>query len=206
MNTIQTYQQDDSALGRLNAWDLAIRVANDRITGGGFVMWFGEVFRKYSPDPERHHAAHSIYFQALGEQGWIGLILFMGVGVATWGACRSLRQLGETDANLRWAHDLGSMIQVSMVGFATAGAFLSLTWFDLPYNQMIIAAIGLRLAQAQGAAREQTVPAMAPSARPMVHRSDSAHVAAQPSHGVPSAGARETREGPSITHQIKGPR
>lgn len=149
MNTIKTYQEDDSALGRLNAWDMAIRVANDRITGGGFSMWGSAVFRMYSPNPERHHAAHSIYFQVLGEQGWIGLLLFLGIGVATWMSCSKLRKLGSEHAELRWASDLGGMVQVSMVGYGVAGAFLSLTWFDLPYNLMIMAVVGRRLAEAE---------------------------------------------------------
>jgi probable O-glycosylation ligase (exosortase A-associated) len=178
MNTIQTYQEDDSALGRLNAWDLAFRVANDRITGGGFMMWFSEVFRMYSPNPERHHAAHSIYFQALGEQGWIGLGLFLAIGVATWMACAKMRKLGSTDPELRWAHDLGSMVQVSMAGFAAAGAFLSLTWFDLPYNQMIMATIGLRLALAQAESRAANQAAMAAA----IDRSGTRRPGARPAH------------------------
>jgi hypothetical protein len=30
------------------------------------------------------------------------------------------------------------MIQVSMVGYAVGGAFLSLAYFDLPYNIMVV--------------------------------------------------------------------
>jgi hypothetical protein len=30
------------------------------------------------------------------------------------------------------------MIQVSMVGYAVGGAFLSLAYFDLPYNMLVI--------------------------------------------------------------------
>ena len=33
-----------------------------------------------------------------------------------------------------WAHDLASMIQVSIVGYAVGGAFLGLGYFDLLYN------------------------------------------------------------------------
>ncbi|MFN3715358.1 MAG: putative O-glycosylation ligase, exosortase A system-associated, partial [Thiobacillus sp.] len=35
MNTIETYQEDNSALGRINAWHTAFNVAKSRITGGG---------------------------------------------------------------------------------------------------------------------------------------------------------------------------
>jgi probable O-glycosylation ligase (exosortase A-associated) len=51
MNTIKTYQEDDSALGRINAWHTAFNVASDRITGGGFSMFSASTFRAYAPEP-----------------------------------------------------------------------------------------------------------------------------------------------------------
>jgi hypothetical protein len=36
----------------------------------------------------------------------------------------------------KWAADLATMIQVSMIGFATGGAFLSLLYYDVPYYLM----------------------------------------------------------------------
>ena len=35
MNTINTYQEDQSTQGRINAWHTAFNVAKDRVTGGG---------------------------------------------------------------------------------------------------------------------------------------------------------------------------
>jgi hypothetical protein len=37
-----------------------------------------------------------------------------------------------------WCSDLGTMCQVSLVGYAVGGAFLSLAYFDLPYNIMVL--------------------------------------------------------------------
>ena len=39
MKTIGTYEQDASAMGRLNAWSMTINLAKHRITGGGFDIW-----------------------------------------------------------------------------------------------------------------------------------------------------------------------
>ena len=36
-----------------------------------------QLFQLYAPDPTDIHAAHSIYFQILGEQGFVGLFLFL---------------------------------------------------------------------------------------------------------------------------------
>jgi putative inorganic carbon (hco3(-)) transporter len=175
MGTIKTYDADESALGRLNAWKLAITVAQERFTGGGFYMWDSAVFLRYSDDPERHFAAHSIYFQILGEQGWVGLALFLGIGIATWMAARSLIIAARKDPAHQWAADLGAMAQVSLVGYAVAGAFLSLTWFDLPYNVMAAVVLAHRLVfrpQPSPAASWATPPA---TARPQPGGPNGAH-------------------------------
>lgn len=139
METIQTYQKDDSALGRLNAWAFCFNVAKDRLFGGGFIMYSAEMYARYAPEPDRIHGSHSIYFQMMGEHGFAGLAIFLSVGALTWLEARKLIKLGRTSTEHEWAADLGRMIQVSMVGFATGGAFLGLAYYDFPYNVMVIA-------------------------------------------------------------------
>ncbi len=163
MDTIGEYKEDESAMGRINAWWVAWNIAKDRITGGGFMMYTLEVAGKYAPDPTQARAAHSIYFQVLGEHGFIGLGLFMSIGALTWMTCRKLIKLGRATPELKWAVDLGSMLQVSMVGFGVAGAFLSLAYYDLPYYQMAIAVLALHIIQRQ---QMQRVPAPVSSALP----------------------------------------
>lgn len=137
MNTIQTYQADDSALGRINAWNMAWTLAKDRLFGGGFMIYRSEVFLMYSPEPWRVHAAHSIYFQVLGEHGFIGLFLFLAMGFSIWWSAGRLAKEAKGDPEGKWAADLGSMVQVGLVGYAVGGAFLSLAYFDLPYNMLM---------------------------------------------------------------------
>jgi probable O-glycosylation ligase (exosortase A-associated) len=139
MRTIGEYKADSSAQGRINAWSAAVNIANDRITGGGFLVETKEVFTKYAPEPDVVFTAHSIYFQALGEQGWIGLALFLSVGAFTFLNARRIRKQALLRQDTMWAYHLAGMVQVSMVGFAVGGAFLSLTYFDVPYNVLVIA-------------------------------------------------------------------
>lgn len=149
MNTIDNYQEDGSAMGRINAWIMAWNLAKEHFLGGGFMIYRPETFLKYAPDPNDIHAAHSIYFQILGEHGFVGLGLFLLIGVFTWMDARRLSRAFPSDHPEHWAGDLGRMIQVSMVGFAVGGAFLSLAYFDLPYNMMAMAAIAVRLTASQ---------------------------------------------------------
>lgn len=145
MDTIKSYEEDTSAQGRINSWWLAWNVATDRITGGGFRLTVPWIFAKYAPNPKMIFVAHSIYFQLMGEQGFIGLIIFLLIGVTTWLNASRMIRAGRTRPELKWAAELGAMVQVSMIGFAVSGAFLSMAYFDLPYNVMAMTAVGLYL-------------------------------------------------------------
>jgi probable O-glycosylation ligase (exosortase A-associated) len=138
MGTIETYQEDRSALGRINAWHTAFNVAKDRITGGGFEMWIPPVFRQYAPDPFNVRDVHSIYFETMGEHGFIGFGLFVLLGAFAWIRARQIINRCKKDPEKKWASDMASMIQVSLVGYAAGGAFLGMAYFDLPYHLMII--------------------------------------------------------------------
>ena len=138
MNTIGTYQQDTSAMSRINAWETAVNVANDRITGAGFHIATREVFQRYSPKPEWVYTAHSIYFQALGEHGYIGLFLFLSMGAYGFWTAGRVRKEARSRPETQWIVQLAGMIQVSMIGYAVGGTFLSLTYFDLPYNVLVM--------------------------------------------------------------------
>ena len=136
MDTINTYQDDVSAMGRLNAWRMAWNLARDRFLGGGFDVSDAAIFARYAPNPMDVHAAHSIYFQVLGEHGFIGLLIYLALGVATWRTAGAIIRRTRGQPELRWAHGLATMSQASLIGFAVGGAFLSLLYFDMPYYLM----------------------------------------------------------------------
>lgn len=138
MRTIGNYQDDSSALQRLNAWGMAIRIANDRITGGGYAVETRSVVAKYADNPDWVFTAHSIYFQALGEQGWIGLFLFLGIGATAFWSTVRIRHASRDRKESLWLFELGGMLQVSMVGYAVGGAFLSLTYLDIVYDVAVV--------------------------------------------------------------------
>ena len=138
MRTIETYQEDASALGRINAWWTAWNVATSRLTGGGFNMFQYPTFSTYAPDPENVHDVHSVYFEMLGEHGFIGLGLWLLVGIMTWRTGAWVISHCNEEGGRRWAVDLVTMGQVSMVAYAAAGAFLGLAYFDLYYHILIV--------------------------------------------------------------------
>lgn len=167
MDTIRTYEQDTSAMGRINAWWMTFNLANSRFFGGGFESYTPELFARYAPNPVDLHVAHSIYFSVLGEHGYVGLALFLLLWWLTFRTAGKIRKQALVREETKWAFYLAGMCQVSLVGYAVGGAFLSLAYFDLPYNILVMLVVTLRWLQearwkteAQGA-----VGALAPGNR-----------------------------------------
>ena len=167
MSTIKTYEQDQSAQGRINAWHTAFNVAKDRITGGGFETFQAPTFQVYAPDPDNVHDVHSIYFEIMGEQGFIGFGLFMLLGVMVWIRAQQIIKRCKRDPETTWAADLAGMIQVSLIGYAAGGAFLGMAYFDLPYHLMIVLVLAAKFSGVleQRPSQLQPGPLLHPSSR-----------------------------------------
>jgi probable O-glycosylation ligase (exosortase A-associated) len=128
METIEHWEEDGSASERVRAWNNAIDLANARFIGGGMralVLWGGR-------------DSHSIYFGMLGEHGWLGLAMFLTLLAMTWLSGNWIIRHAKRHKELYWARDLAAMIQVSLIGYMSAGAFLGLQYFDLFYHLVVI--------------------------------------------------------------------
>lgn len=159
MDTINTYEEDESASGRFDAWLFAINVANDKVLGGGFkVNTREDLWPIYNPESPIVRAPHSIYFEVLGEHGYIGLTIFLTLYFTAMITCARTSKLTKHRPDLKWADDLSKMMQVSLVGYGAAGAFLNLSTFDLFYHVLAIIVIARVIA-----ARELAKPYTAPS-------------------------------------------
>ena len=134
MESIKNYKQDTSATRRIEAWTFAINFAKDYpIMGGGFEGFSEKQFSLYAPNAEVFTGAHSIYFEVLGEHGYVGLFLFLMLGIVMFTRANHIRKKAKHYDDMLWASDLATMIQVSIVGYAVSGAFLELATFDLYY-------------------------------------------------------------------------
>ena len=146
VDTIETAGEDGSVLGRVRAWKLNTLVALDRpFTGGGFSsMEDRSVWIEYLPKfssldfiptgpPDYPRAAHSIYFQVLGDTGFGGLFFYLGILTTTFLSLRSIRKLTVGNPTLGWAYDLAGSLRLVMIALVIAGAALSVTFYDLPF-------------------------------------------------------------------------
>jgi probable O-glycosylation ligase (exosortase A-associated) len=147
MDTIKSYQQDTSAMSRIYTWITLWNLSLDRpLVGGGFGTDTLNIFQRYAPTEAPYDiftgtvwVSHSIYLQALGEHGFPGLLLYLLLGFLTWRTATRTAKLTDDDAEFKsWVPLLMRMSQVSLVGFACGGAFLSLMHLDVVFYIMAI--------------------------------------------------------------------
>lgn len=146
MNTIQTAEQDSSFMGRVVAWKISTLIALDNpIMGGGikalesYPIWISYALQLDDkltfistppPDMTHPHAAHSCYFQVLGDQGFVGLFLFLAViGVAYRKLVKCTKRFDKQSPY----HTLAKMLKLSIIMFVVCGIALSKVYFDLIY-------------------------------------------------------------------------
>jgi probable O-glycosylation ligase (exosortase A-associated) len=143
MDTIETYDEDASALGRFSAWWVSWNLMWDYPFGVGFSIVEPQFFLDYSPYGMRFGAlvAHSIWFQVMGHHGLIGILIWGALWLSTWLTAARLRRVGRTEPELKWVGDLGAMTQVCLVGYWAGGAFLQLAYYDFPYYVMALVAL-----------------------------------------------------------------
>lgn len=146
MNTIKTAaEQDDSFLGRIVAWKIStvIALANPFVGGGvhavqAQVVWDqfkGSIgFLDFIPTPEPSliaRAAHSIYFEILGDLGFIGFGVFLALLFNAFRTAADIRRIVGTHRQLIWARDVADALKVAVVAYAVGGAGVSMGYFEL---------------------------------------------------------------------------
>ena len=83
------------------------------------------IFRSEGP-----RAAHSIYFQVLGEQGYVGLVLYLMIlAGAFWSTTRVIRAAQES-RQFAWAGNLARRNSDEPISLLCGGAALSMAYYD----------------------------------------------------------------------------
>lgn len=168
MGTIETYDTDASAQGRIMAWRMAFNLSLHRITGGGFETFKPDVYLMYLPEVgPRRTDAHSNYFEVLGEHGVIGLTLFLIILGQTFFGCSRIIRAVRGRAELEWMRDLAAMIQVSIVGYSVCGLFLGMAYFDLYYAlvAIVVGMLAILAADAKAGVPVRVAPLRPPPVR-----------------------------------------
>jgi putative inorganic carbon (hco3(-)) transporter len=158
VDKIEGYEEDSSANQRLQSWTVAWNLAKDYpLTGAGFnfeyapdeARWLKYTSEKYAWALQRGtSAAHSIYFQTLGQHGFVGLTLFLLLLLGTEFSLQKTKRLTKGRKDSQWLASYAIGLQIGLVGYMVSGAFLNSANFDLAFLYYALSAILAREAKA----------------------------------------------------------
>lgn len=147
-DTIQSYEEDWSAMQRLQAWGVAWNMALERpLIGMGFrnaeippALWLSYA-NWVEPWANSPRVAHSIFFQVIGQQGFLGAGIYFSMILFTiLTLLRVYRRATRVESTV-WMRDIAWALLVGMFGFLLAGAFLDMAYFTLVYAFIAMAVI-----------------------------------------------------------------
>lgn len=139
ISTLDHFRQDNSALTRLVVWGWTLRYVLGHPLGGGFDAYLIEhaVLPPTLTDPHpfvvSQRAFHSIYFEVLGEHGWVGLALFLSLIVASFVGLQRVAKRTKHIESLWWCRDLAFALQTSLMILVTGGAFIGIAFQPMLY-------------------------------------------------------------------------
>ncbi|TIX48948.1 putative O-glycosylation ligase, exosortase A system-associated [Alteraurantiacibacter aquimixticola] len=156
MGTIAGYESDQSASTRLAVWEWTIGYAKANPLGGGFDAYRANSFTyqtrtvsgegasrqvTYNTVTEEGRAYHSSYFELLGEQGWIGLGLWLWLqALGLWHMERLRWRLGKLEGGKRsWQWGLATALQQAHIVFLVGALFVGIA-----YQPFLFMLVGLQ--------------------------------------------------------------
>lgn len=132
MNTIETYEQDSSAMGRITAWiDGWNHTLEHPFTGSGFEGWLFVTQRDW----------HSSYVEMFSEHGFIAFALWLSLILGTLTSLTSMPKKTQHIAGMEWVSNYCFMLRASLICYMVGTAFLGLSYWDLLYHLIFISVL-----------------------------------------------------------------
>ncbi len=133
MTTITDAGEDESFMGRVDAWVINTKFALERpLTGAGLRNPYQQelAVKVDAERAPRAKAAHSIYFEILGGAGFVGLAFYLALLATAFFKSGSLQSVGKDAGAHPWQARFGYFSQMSLVVFGIGGASTSLEMWD----------------------------------------------------------------------------
>jgi len=141
MHTLQDAEATDSGQSRMAIWNVAWQMALHRpLTGSGFMgPYYDDVVSQFVPGATSR-AVHSIWFEVLGEHGFVAFFVWVGITISGLVAAHRIIKSAADRPELAWCVDLARMSQVSVVAYCVAGSFLSLSYWEFYFTLLVAVA------------------------------------------------------------------
>ncbi len=145
MNTIdEGATSEKSALGRIVVWRWTLDYVAERpFFGGGFYAYLANagVLHRYQKGEESEisqkggKAFHNVFFEVLGETGYGGLVLFLGIILHTLMLNRamSIKIKRNKDPTKEWIGSMCTSVNMSLMVYCVGGMFIGVAFYPWIY-------------------------------------------------------------------------
>lgn len=131
--TIRTYDEDESATGRLESWKAGLAIIADHPLFGVGPDNYGRYSSLYNRKVREGLVAHNDFVQTAGEIGIPAALTQISIIVLAFYNLRRIRRATWPTPETRWAYYYAAMIESSLLTYLVGAMFVSLPYFELAY-------------------------------------------------------------------------
>ena len=132
MATIETYDEDTSAMGRIEVWkDGWNHTLSHPFAGAGFEGW------RYVTQRDWHNASIEI----MSEHGFIAFGIWISLILGTIISLSTLPKKAQGIPGLEWVSNYSYMLRASLITYYVGTTFLGLSYWDLLYHLIFISVL-----------------------------------------------------------------
>ncbi|OAI20518.1 putative O-glycosylation ligase, exosortase A system-associated [Methylomonas lenta] len=132
MDTINTYEEDESAMTRIEAWTDGWNYAKQHpLIGAGFDGWIYVTQRDW----------HSAYVEIFSEHGFIAFGIWLSMLLGSFISLIRLPMKTSIYPELAWVTNYSTTLKASLLAYMIGSAFLGISYWDLLYHLIFISAL-----------------------------------------------------------------
>lgn len=132
MGTIETYQEDSSAMSRIETWkDGWYYTLKHPFTGVGFEGWRWVTQRDW----------HNSSIEMMSEHGFIAFGIWISMILGTLISLTLLPRKARGIPGLEWVSNYSYMLRTSLIAYYVGTSFLGLSYWDLLYHLIFISVL-----------------------------------------------------------------
>ncbi|HDZ62151.1 MAG TPA: hypothetical protein ENH40_03270 [Nitrospirae bacterium] len=132
MGTIETYQEDSSAMGRIEVWkDGWYHTLKHPFTGAGFEGWRWVTQRDW----------HNSSIEMMSEHGFIAFGIWISMILGTLISLTRLPRKARGIPGLEWVSNYSYMLRTSLIAYLVGTSFLGLSYWDILYHLIFISVL-----------------------------------------------------------------
>ena len=132
MYTLETYEQDESAMGRIKVWiDGWNHTLHRPFTGTGFEGWQVVTNRDW----------HNSSIEMFSEHGFVAFGIWFSMILGTLISLSRLPKMARGIPEMKWVANYCYMLRASLIAYLVGTSFLGLSYWDILYHMIFIAVL-----------------------------------------------------------------